>query len=391
MTRLLLITTSYPDATANGREAAGSFVADFAEQLARRIDVVVLAPGAVGSREETNNPRVHRFAAPHGPLSLLSAANPLHWQAIWNVLRAGTNVARQLAESHHFDHVLALWALPSGYWARQLNRRQGIPYSIWALGSDIWSLSKVPLVRDVLRTVLRDSELRFADGFLLSEAVENLAGKRCHFLPSLRRLSPPHRKQLRDRPPFRLAFLGRWHPNKGIDLMLESLALLHDDDWARIDAIKIAGGGPLESLVRERGTVLADAGRPVSVLGYLDKQHATELLAWADYLIIPSRIESIPVIFSDALQSDCPVISTPVGDLQRLLERYRAGVLAQSATAPAIAVAIRTALASAPLSFASGLHQAQSQFSLPAACERFLSLARLAPYDAPHESVSIQS
>lgn len=392
MRRLLLITTSYPETSASGKEAAGSFVADFAEELAKRVHTVVLAPGNATSGESANNLNVHRFAGAATPLSLLNAANPAHWPTIWTILRSGANSAEQLAQSYRFDHVLALWALPSGYWARRLKRRHGTPYSIWALGSDIWSLGRIPVVRHVLRTVLRDSRVNFADGRLLGEGVRRLSGRSCHFLPSLRHLPAPKNKQLRDHPPYRLAFLGRWHPNKGTDLLLDSLALLTDKDWQRIEEIRICGGGPLEPLVHARATALKDTNRPVNVGGFLDKTRAAELLDWADYLIIPSRIESIPVIFSDALQSTCPVISTPVGDLPRLIQEHHVGILAQDTSGAAIATAIRDAINVSPQSFAIHLEGARAQFSLPTACDEFLRLTDLASsHNDTNEPVSIQS
>ncbi|WP_237582769.1 hypothetical protein, partial [Salmonella sp. hn-h4] len=75
----------------------------------------------------------------------------------------------------------------------------------------------------------------------------------------------------RSQPPYRLLFLGRWHPNKGVDLLLDSLAMLRDEDWQAIERVEIQGGGPMEGLVRERVAALYEARRPVEVGGFLDK------------------------------------------------------------------------------------------------------------------------
>jgi glycosyltransferase involved in cell wall biosynthesis len=68
-------------------------------------------------------------------------------------------------------------------------------------------------------------------------------------------------------------------------------------------------------------------GHPVNVGGYLDTAEATELIAWSDYLMLPSRVESIPVIFSDAAQLGRPLVATPVGDLPRLFGQHEFGIL----------------------------------------------------------------
>jgi len=372
MNSLLLITTSYPSQHGDGKEAAGSFVADFAEALAQRVPVTVLAPGTSDGDETSGKLRVRRFAGPSRPMSLLNPLNPTHWLSIAGVLCRGARAAEVLAREQRFSHILALWALPSGYWARRLKRKHGIPYSIWALGSDIWSLGKVPLVRRILRQVLRDSSENFADGYVLGEDVKRMSGRPCRFLASVRKLPGGHAKQTRTAPPYRLAFLGRWHSNKGIDLLLEALARLDNQDWRKIEAFRICGGGPLESLVHAHGKTLTNVGRPVCVEGYLDKSAAAALMAWADYLVVPSRIESIPVIFSDAVQARCPLIVTPVGDLPRLIREHGVGILAKTASADDIAVAICNALLDTPAHYAARLEQAQTQFSVAGSCEEFL-------------------
>jgi glycosyltransferase involved in cell wall biosynthesis len=195
----------------------------------------------------------------------------------------------------------------------------------------------------------------------------------------VRRLPVVGDKSLRDNPPYRIAYLGRWHPNKGIDILLDALALLHDEDWNRIEMVRICGGGPLESLVTARCTALASAGRPVQLGGYQDKTGAAELLAWADYLVIPSRIESIPVIFSDALQAGCPVIATPVGDLPQLMREHRPGILVDEPTPSAVAEGLRAALRNAPLQYRNGVKQARAQFDIDQACSQLLSTLGMGP------------
>ncbi len=371
MKELALVTTSYPDRVAeSGAEAAGAFVADFAAALSRHARVHVVAAADEDGIEERGDLLVHRFAVPRRPLSLLSPANPADWRHILTSLRAGSRALDRLAASHELSHVFALWALPSGAWARAVKRRYQVPYSTWALGSDIWTLGRVPVVRSILRSVLREASNRYADGLVLGDDVEAIAGAPCGFLPSSRRLDAPERTHA-TLPPYRLAFLGRWHPNKGADLLLEALAALNDEDWSRIEEVRYYGGGPLEDAVRAGVQGLIDRGRPIVLGGYLDRAGATELYAWADYLLLPSRIESIPVLFSDAMQCGVPLISTPVGDLRRLIESYEVGVVAGEATPEAVRAAIQRALAGAPADLASGLAKARADFDVDAAAKKF--------------------
>ena len=88
----------------------------------------------------------------------------------------------------------------------------------------------------------------------------------------------------------------------------------------------------------------------MTIGSYLEKKEAAALIGWADYLMLPSRIESIPVIFSDAAQIRTPIIATTVGDLPALRKRYEFGVLAEDVSedrySRAIAAALRPGTAS---------------------------------------------
>jgi glycosyltransferase involved in cell wall biosynthesis len=271
-----------------------------------------------------------------------------------------------------------LWVLPSGWWAKLETGGKGIPYSTWALGSDIWSLGRLPVVRQVLKGVLDSAHCRYADGLELCKNVEHIGNVSCLFLPSTRWLPAQAPQPETESPPYRLAFLGRWHVNKGVDLLLDALARLTPDDWSRVEEVRICGGGPLEPVVREAASNLAATGKPVSVGGFLNKTEAARLIGWADYLMLPSRIESIPVIFSDAAQLGTALVATPVGDLPTLKARYDFGVLATGVSESDYCRAIRDALADNPARFKDGLKAAAGEFDLKVIVRRFLDDTGLA-------------
>lgn len=342
---LLLISTSYPIAT-DGSEAAGAFVADIAAELAERMPVRVVAPGLHAGPEKGCGMQVRRFASTGKPLSLLSPAKPWHWPAITGTLRSLRRETLMAAADGRVMHSLAFWALPSGWAALALNRRQGVPYSVWALGSDIWAFGHVPLVRGILTGVCGRARHAYADGLKLAEDASCITGRGFDFLPSTRKLEVARRQPVASVPPLRFLFLGRWHANKGIDLLLEALAQLDDESWHRISEVHIAGGGPLEGLVVEKVADMQRIGRPIRISGFLDGGQAALALAQADRLLLPSRIESIPVVFSDAMKAGLPIVSMPVGDLPALV-RDGAGMMAEDVSAGAFAVAIKRMLTTA--------------------------------------------
>jgi glycosyltransferase involved in cell wall biosynthesis len=291
-------------------------------------------------------------------------------------LRDGGKTLQDLVEADRPDYVLALWALPSGHWARNVQKRHGIPYGIWALGSDIWGLGSIPVLRRYLGTVLAQAERRYADGLRLAREVEHLSGMSCDFLPSSRKLVAGEPTEPASSPPYKLAFLGRWHPNKGVDLLLEALQQLTAEDWSRIAEVRLHGGGPMEADVHRSVSELKQRGYPVSAGGYLDVEAAAKFIAWSDYLVLPSRVESIPVIFSDAAQMRRPLVATPVGDLPRLYEEHEFGVLADTVSARALAESLHKALRMPASRFREQLDAVTEEFDVARAAEKIVGRVR---------------
>lgn len=371
MKSILIISSSYP-VIGNGSEAAGVFVKSFAAEVSKECGVTVIAPGRQADVSFDGNIRTIMFGVPKIPLSTLSIKKPWHWFSILKTLISGARAVRAECEKNDYAHIFALWSLPCGYWAMRQKQISQTPYSTWALGSDIWSLRKIPVVKNILARVLINSSTRFADGFQLKNDVEDICGKECVFLPSSRDLKELQKKEPHKKPPYNIAYLGRWHPNKGIDLLLKSLLLLDDVVWNKINEVKICGGGPLEKAVLQMGQALIQKKRPVEIGGFLNEKEMVELFAWADFILIPSRIESIPVVFSDAMQMERPVITTPVGDLPYLIEKNKCGVVSEQVTSESFAIAISQALDSRPSDYKEGISKAKSQFSIKNTVQTFL-------------------
>jgi glycosyltransferase involved in cell wall biosynthesis len=369
---IVLVTSSFP-IRADGSEAAGSFVADLVEELAKDVDVRVVAPGPTDTRERwSEHVEIFRYAAPAKPLSTLKPWRPLDLLWLARVWRGGLEATRT-ATADGAAHVIALWGLPCGEWARCAARERGVVYSVWMLGSDVWTLGRLPIARGLLARVIRQAAHAYADGFRLAEDARRISGTPVAFLPSTRKIRLSRPPPPRANAPYRLLFLGRWHPNKGVDLLLDALATLSDAEWRNIELVDIQGGGPLDSFVRKRVAALRSAGRPVEAGRFLSKPDAEAAIARSDWILIPSRIESIPVMFSDAMKLGRPVLATAVGDLERLLTESRAGFVAGSATAEDFATVIKKSLSASAAEIATATVCAAEQFDLSRVAGRLLA------------------
>lgn len=388
---IAIVSSSYPIPDyEKGKAAAGEFVHDFARSLSGHADVTVIAPGLQNHEYDSEGLQVIIFRVPSLPLANIRLGSPRGMLQSIRAIASGARAMKRAARINPPDHILACWAVPSGILARLWGKA---PYDVWALGSDIWSLQGARTGRLALRFVLRGATRLYADGVALGDDVRRIAQRPCAFMPSSRVLSVGSKISSNARDRRRLAFLGRWHPNKGADLLMESLRGLTDDDWQRIEAVRIAGGGPLEDMVRSVSDQLTAKGRPVSIQGYLDSQEAAELIVWADYLMLPSRIESVPVIFSDALQAGTPLIAMPVGDLPQLMERGSAlftkpatvpaslesdmeegkvGILASDVSAESFRDAIRRALSKEPDAYFPAIRDLAPWFDISKTAARYM-------------------
>jgi glycosyltransferase involved in cell wall biosynthesis len=258
------------------------------------------------------------------PLVQLNPTNPLDCLRIGSLLHKGQKELLPFVKENRIDACLALWVLPSGYFADRAYRQTGIPYSVWALGSDIYRYGRNPFLYPVMKRIIGEARGVFADGFDLSKRVEERFGRKCFFLATTRTILPPSPslkggwEGLRNIP-YRFLFVGRLEKVKGIDVLLQSMALMTEED---MDIhLTIVGKGRMEEwakvFVRQKGL-----GKRVSMVGNVSDPALASLYAFANCVVIPSRSESIPLVFSEAIRFDKELIVTDVGDMGMMGRQY---------------------------------------------------------------------
>ena len=294
----------------------------FAAALAERgCDVTVLTPDKAGPKDACEGQRVEWFewAGSDKPLVDFNLRSPNDIRLIVSLLRSGERALRALVEKEHIESVLALWALPSGYLAWRACRRQQIPYSVWALGSDIHTWARRPVVGGLVRRVLRDAKHLFADGIELGAEVTRISGRTCEFMPTTRRLPKAAPLPQAIGPGTTFLFVGRLEPVKGADVLVDAmLSLLADGADA---SLVICGTGSMEATLKSR----VDTAQRADRIAFLSSQPGDVVagyMAACDCLVVPSRNESIPIVFSEALQAGLPMLVTDVGDMGELARRH---------------------------------------------------------------------
>lgn len=114
----------------------------------------------------------------------------------------------------------------------------------------------------------------------------------------------------------RLLFLGRLHPKKGLDLLVQSLAHMPENYLLSI-AGSDAGSGyrsQIEAQVRKLGV----QGR-VSWLGEVAGSTKIRALQDSDVFVLPSRSEGQPIAVLEALASGRPVVLSPACNVSEVV------------------------------------------------------------------------
>ena len=339
---ICIITSSFPSHPDDIVQVP--FLIDFIKGLKKRgHQIFVFTQDRKGEKKEFLkgvNVKWFPWVKSKRPLVQLNPFNPVDFFRIINLFYQGKKALPPFVKENKIEACLALWVLPSGYFANQAFRQAKIPYSIWSLGSDIYRYGTNPFLYSLMKRIIYDARGVFADGFDLSKRIEERFGRKCFFLATTR--SIPSRPPLSIPPnpllakggegglikgsqggligkPYHFLFVGRIEKVKGIDLLLQSMAYLKEEELNV--HLTVVGRGGMEKWAKDFIKVEA-LEEKVSWMGNVADETLASLYELSDCVVIPSRSESIPLVFSEALRFNKNLIVTDVGDMGMLGRQY---------------------------------------------------------------------
>ena len=320
-----IITSSFPSRPDDIAQAP--FLGDFIRGLRKRgHQVFVFTQDRRGAKEEfLKGVKVKWFSwiRSEKPLVQLNPFHPSDFLRILNLFYRGSKELLPFVKENKIEVCLALWILPGGYFANQAFWQTEIPYSVWSLGSDVYRYGRNPFLYSMMKRIIHEARGVFADGFDLSKKIEERFGRKCFFLATTRTIHPlPSSEASGCRlpsEPYRFLFVGRIEKVKGIDLLLQSMASLKE---GRVNVhLTVVGRGGMEewakTFIKEKGL-----GGNVSWMGNVSDEALASLYKSSNCVVIPSRSESIPLVFSEALRFDKELIVSDVGDMGTLGRQY---------------------------------------------------------------------
>lgn len=133
-------------------------------------------------------------------------------------------------------------------------------------------------------------------------------------------------------------FLGAINDNKGIFDLVNVIAE-HQDTLRSRFCLHIGGIGEtkrLKSLIAQHG--IDDM---VKYEGWIGEEQKAKLLSQADFFILPSYVEALPISILEAMSYRLPILSTPIGGIPEIVTNEKNGLLVEAGNKDSLFVSLQ--------------------------------------------------
>ena len=255
-------------------------------------------------------------------------------------------------------HIHALFSFSSTMAARAA-RKHGIPYVVRPLGVlNRWGMeNRRRFIKAASFRMIENRILKNAAAIHYTSRSEQQEAELCGGsvaavrsvvipLPLPERLASDPERFFQRFPAARgkqiVLFLSRIHPKKGIELLLEAFAQIHQKHPSAILVIAGEGEGKYTSSLEDRATELKISGATIWT-GHLSGDDKWAAYDAATVYVLPSLSENFGVAAAESLASGVPTVITNEVGIAEEVEAAKAGIVVKT-TAEGIAAAIELLL-----------------------------------------------
>lgn len=342
--KISIITTAFPRWENDFR---GIFIFKAAQTIAKKgnqVTVVAMHNPGAKTRELIDQVTVIRPQYAPEKLEILqkdSAGIPAVWKKhplarLLIIPFFFVHVVACIKTSRNTDIIHANWTL-SGFAALIASKILNKKYILTVQGSDIFEGKKIPLVRNVTKTVLNQAGMVIALSSGLAHEVENfgIATSKVKIIPNGVDTTQ-FSYQERDTPNPNILYVGSLIPRKGLDFLIRSIPILLKQNPNV--TLTVIGEGEQRQEYEELANFLGISDK-VFFLGTQTQDEVSIIMRNAAVFCMPSLEEGQGVVFVEALASGTPCVGSRVGGIPDVISND-VGILVPPGDEKAIANAI---------------------------------------------------
>jgi teichuronic acid biosynthesis glycosyltransferase TuaC len=274
--------------------------------------------------------------------------------AIPKLLFAGViGEIEKIHKSDPFDLIHCRWLFPEGVAAVSLGRRLKIPSVLTAMGCDVNEYIAHSSMGPIIRGALAQANALTGVSNQLTTLLKQYSGnqEKSFYTPNgvnLESFSNSNQSKVQARQALGLEansksiiYVGRLAPEKNVELLLESFAVMQGDISFETTQLWIAGAGPLLNKLTQLATKLRL--KNVTFLGSVKHSELANYIIAADLMALSSHQEGMPNAVIESLALGTPVVATAVGAVPDLINNDN-GVITPPGDKISFAQALKLAL-----------------------------------------------
>ena len=329
---VLVLASTYPR-WENDHEPG--FVHELCKRLTQQFHVIALVPDAVNADPNGFLDGVQVIRYKYAPKKLQSLVNNggivnnlkafwWKWLLVPSFLIGQYFAVRKILDTQKVDVIHAHWLIPQGWIASRFSKQFNLPYIVTSHGGDLFGLQGSMLTK-IKKQVAEDATAMT----VVSQAMQDYLSQMCirpqhldvipmgvdlqhRFIPN------PNIKRYHNE----LLFVGRLVPKKGLNFLLDALAILVNEHPEL--RLNIVGFGPEESALKQQVARL-NLGKNVNFLGARSQDQLPQMYQQATLFVAPfvradnGDQEGLPVALMEAIGCGCPAVVGHVVGIEDLL------------------------------------------------------------------------
>lgn len=298
--KIAIIINHFPPKWLAGTEIATCYIAEHLAQRGHEVHVITSLDEGLPKKNIEKNFYIHRL--PWAKIRFVGIF--IFWI---NIVRTIRKISPDIVHAQ---------SLISGMPALSSNRLLKIPYVVYGRGSDVYLPNW--FTRVTINKVLKNASAVIALTEHMKITMQTMYKRDVVVVPN--GISPVRdagRERKKGDPTKRILFVGRLHPIKGTQYLLNAMSRVHKEIP---DARLILVGDGEEREVLEGLTESLGLRKCVGFTGKIPHKKVQYFMNQAEVFVLPSLSEGFPVTILEAMACGLPIVATRVGGIPDIIE-----------------------------------------------------------------------